>query len=222
MLAAAALSLAAAACSHPQLHPVPRHYTQPYAVPPSLQGHQDSGAAEGKRAARASLGVSPSADILPRITYDVPRLTTTEHVSVMGRLEREIQNHPVKVAKSAFGPYFGFFALVLVYGWPFGVFHGTTRLAVGIPWLIITIAITLVIIVGNRKKTPLAPAKIPQKATTAKRDAASSSNVLSPRALSPNASSRLVSDELRKLAELRDSGILTEAEFVKQKRRLLD
>jgi hypothetical protein len=139
-----------------------------------------------------------------------------ERVSIMGRLEREIQNHPAKVAKSALGPYLAWFAIVLVYGWPFAVFHGTARLAVGIPWLIITICITLVVI-GNRKKTPRAPAKIPQKAT----NVAPSHNVSSAHFPSPNASSPLVADELRKLAELRDSDVLTEAEFMKQKKRLL-
>jgi hypothetical protein len=77
----------------------------------------------------------------------------------MGRLEREIKNHPVESAKSAFGPYLAWFALIAVYGWPFGVFHGSARLAVGIPWLIITILITLAVMIGNRKKAAETPNK---------------------------------------------------------------
>lgn len=38
---------------------------------------------------------------------------------------------------------------------------------------------------------------------------------------STSASSPLVADELRKLAELRDSGVLTQDEFTRQKKRLL-
>ncbi len=71
----------------------------------------------------------------------------------MGRLEREIKNHPGRVAKDAFGPYIGWIALVAGFGWPFFVFHGAARLAVGIPWLIIA-AITLAVIIGSRRAAP--------------------------------------------------------------------
>jgi hypothetical protein len=74
-------------------------------------------------------------------------------LQAMGRLEREIKNHPVGVAKSAFGPYVGWFVIVLVYGWPFAVFHGTARLAVVIPWLVVTILITMAVIGGREEST---------------------------------------------------------------------
>jgi Short C-terminal domain len=75
--------------------------------------------------------------------------------------------------------------------------------------------------VGNRRETPHAPTEMQQKATAAERDVAAPRSSSSAHALSPNVSSPLVADELRKLAELRDSGILSEVEFMNQKKRLL-
>jgi Short C-terminal domain len=144
-----------------------------------------------------------------------------EQVSGMGRLEREIQNHPVEFAKSGLGPYVAWIAMAAVYAWPFAAFHGAVRLAVGIPWLIITIAITMLIMVGNRKKAPRVPAEAQRKATPVGRDVPLSPSFSSTRSPSRNVARPLVADELRKLAELRDSGLLTETEFVNQKKRLL-
>lgn len=64
MLAAAALSLAAAACSHPQPHPVPRHYSQPYAVPRhyrviKIQGPQKGNGPPGLRFGDIPVDYSP-------------------------------------------------------------------------------------------------------------------------------------------------------------------
>jgi hypothetical protein len=139
----------------------------------------------------------------------------------MGRLEREIQDHPVKVAKSAFGPYVGWFVVVLVYGWPFAVFHGTARLAVGIPWLVMTIIITVAMLASKNKTPQTTTSKIQQKFNNAKREAAAQRSSSSTSAAARNASRPPTADELRKLADLRDSGVLTEAEFMKLKNRLL-
>lgn len=58
---------------------------------------------------------------------------------------------PGKAAKEAFGPYIGCIVAAAIYAWPFVVFHGTARLAVGIPWLVVSIGITVLILIGNAR-----------------------------------------------------------------------
>ena len=58
---------------------------------------------------------------------------------------------PGEAAKGAFGPYIAWIIAAAIYAWPFGVFHGTTRLAVGIPWLVLSVGVTVLILIGNAR-----------------------------------------------------------------------
>jgi hypothetical protein len=56
---------------------------------------------------------------------------------------------PGETTKGAFGPYLAWIAVVAVYAWPFGVFHGAVRWIVGSIWLALSLAVTAVILVGK-------------------------------------------------------------------------
>jgi hypothetical protein len=78
-------------------------------------------------------------------------------------------------AKGLFGPWLGCIAAAAIYGWPFAVFHGAARLAVGIPWLVIALAVTALILAGRQsqgKPRQESPAGHSQRLTAAAEEAA--------------------------------------------------